>query len=74
LGLPAAEPPGGGGLEPPPPPDLRRAPEAPPRPEVEEEEGKGGWRKNPAAGAPLAAGAGFATGGFYNFLHPSREI
>jgi hypothetical protein len=33
----------------------------PPRPEEEEEEGKGGWRKKPAAGAPLAAGAGFTT-------------
>jgi hypothetical protein len=27
-------------------------PRSPPRPEVEEEEGKGGWRKTQAAGAP----------------------
>jgi hypothetical protein len=39
-------------------------------PEEEEEEGKGGWRKKPAAGAPLAAGAGFAT---ESNTHPNKK-
>jgi hypothetical protein len=55
-----AEPPvrqgGGGGA-----PLLPACPRSPPRPEVEEEEGKGGWRKKTAAGAPVAASAGLAT-------------
>jgi hypothetical protein len=51
------EPTGGGAGAPLPP----ARPWSPPRPEEEEEEGKGGWRKKPAAGSPLAAGAGFAT-------------
>jgi hypothetical protein len=58
----------GGGLE---PPYRRRAPEAPlSPPEEEEEEGKGGWRKKPAAGAPLSAGAGFAT---ESNTHPNKK-
>jgi hypothetical protein len=49
------------GPEPPQPPTRPWSPLDPPRLQVEDEEGKVGWRRKKAAGAPLGAAASFTT-------------